>query len=65
MRKQMDELGKLLRDQQALRDDTFRQDQREQLGRDAPEGQGDQAKSVARRAPAGARATASPNCSSG
>ena len=42
MRKQMDELGKLLRDQQALRDDTFRQDQREQLGRDAPEGQGDQ-----------------------
>jgi hypothetical protein len=43
MRKQMDELGKLLRDQQALRDDTFRQDQREQLGRDAPEGQGDQA----------------------
>jgi uncharacterized protein (TIGR02302 family) len=44
LRKQMDELGKLLRDQQALRDDTFRQDQREQLGRDAPEGQGDQAK---------------------
>jgi hypothetical protein len=44
MRKQIDELGKLLRDQQALRDDTFRQDQREQLGRDAPEGQGDQAK---------------------
>jgi uncharacterized protein (TIGR02302 family) len=43
MRKQMDELGKLLRDQQALRDDTFRQDQREQLGREAPEGQGDQA----------------------
>ena len=43
MRKQIDELGKLLRDQQALRDDTFRQDQREQLGRDAPEGQGDQA----------------------
>ncbi len=43
MRKQMDELGKLLRDQQALRDDTFRQDQREQLGRDAPNGQGDQA----------------------
>jgi hypothetical protein len=42
MRKQMDELGKLLRDQQALRDDTFRQDQREQLGRDAPQGQGDQ-----------------------
>jgi uncharacterized protein (TIGR02302 family) len=43
MRKQMNELGKLLRDQQALRDDTFRQDQREQLGRDAPEGQGDPA----------------------
>ena len=29
MRKQMDELGKLLRDQQALRDDTFRSDQRD------------------------------------
>ena len=29
MRKQLDELGKLLRDQQALRDDTFRSDQRE------------------------------------
>jgi uncharacterized protein (TIGR02302 family) len=43
MRKQMDELGKLLRDQQALRDDTFRQDQREQLGRNAPGDQGDQA----------------------
>jgi uncharacterized protein (TIGR02302 family) len=43
MRKQIDELGKLLRDQQALRDDTFRQDQRQQLGRGAPEGQGDQA----------------------
>jgi uncharacterized protein (TIGR02302 family) len=43
LRKQMDELGKLLRDQQALRDDTFRQDQREQLGRDAPQGQGGQA----------------------
>jgi hypothetical protein len=42
LRKQMDELGKLLRDQQALRDDTFRQDQREQLGRDAPPDQGDQ-----------------------
>jgi uncharacterized protein (TIGR02302 family) len=44
LRKQVDELGKLLRDQQALRDDTFRQDQREQLGRDAPEGQGDRGK---------------------
>ena len=29
MRKQMDELGKLLRDQQSLRDDTFRSDQRD------------------------------------
>ena len=29
MRKQIDELGKLLRDQQALRDDTFRSDQRD------------------------------------
>ena len=29
MRKQMDELGKLLQDQQALRDDTFRSDQRD------------------------------------
>ena len=64
MRKQMDELGKLLRDQQALRDDTFRQDQREQLGRDAPEGQGDQA--VRRSTSASGRsATASPNCRSG
>jgi uncharacterized protein (TIGR02302 family) len=43
LRKQIDGLSKLLRDQQALRDDTFRQDQRQQLGRDAPEGQGDQA----------------------
>ena len=30
MRKQIDELGKLLRDQQSLRDDTFRSDQRDQ-----------------------------------
>ena len=52
MRKQIDELGKLLRDQQALRDDTFRQDQREQLGRDAPERPGRSGQSVARRAPA-------------
>src|SRR5208337_1548282 len=29
MRRQMDELGKLMKDQQALRDDTFRSDQRE------------------------------------
>ena len=29
MRKEMDELGKLMNDQQALRDDTFRSDQRE------------------------------------
>jgi uncharacterized protein (TIGR02302 family) len=41
LRKQIEELGKLLRDQQALRDDTFRQDQREQLGRDAPQSQSD------------------------
>jgi uncharacterized protein (TIGR02302 family) len=33
MRKQLGELGKLLRDQQNLRDDTFRQDQRERSGR--------------------------------
>jgi len=47
LRKQMDELGKLLRDQQALRDDTFRQDQRDQLGKDAPPDaqQGDQGQS--------------------
>jgi hypothetical protein len=43
LRKQIEGLSKLLRDQQALRDDTFRQDQRQQLGRDPPEGQGDQA----------------------
>src|SRR5208283_696015 len=30
LRKQIDELGKLMRDQQALRDDTFRSDQRDQ-----------------------------------
>ena len=33
LRKQIDELGKLMRDQQALRDDTFRSDQRDE---DAP-----------------------------
>ncbi|HXT08709.1 MAG TPA: TIGR02302 family protein [Roseiarcus sp.] len=32
MRKSMRDLGKLLKDQQALRDDTFRQDQRERSG---------------------------------
>ncbi len=36
MRKQIEELGKLLRDQQALRDDTFRQDQREQSRQGLP-----------------------------
>ncbi len=34
MRKQLNELGKLLRDQQALRDDTFRRDQRERMRRE-------------------------------
>ncbi len=47
MREQMDELGKLLRDQQALRDDTFRSDQRERERRrgqrSARPGQDDQA----------------------
>ena len=48
MRKQMDELGKLLRDQQALRDDTFRSDQRDRGRRRAqrrasPPGQDEQA----------------------
>ena len=33
LRKQMDELGKLMRDQQALRDDTFRSEQRDQKRR--------------------------------
>jgi uncharacterized protein (TIGR02302 family) len=37
MRKQLGELEKLLRDQQALRDDTFRRDQRERLRRDSGE----------------------------
>ena len=41
LKKQIDELGKLLRDQQALRDDTFRHDQREQLGRNEPGDQSD------------------------
>ncbi len=36
MRRQMDELGKLMRDQQALRDDTFRSDQRERERRRSP-----------------------------
>jgi len=36
MRKQLGELEKLLRDQQALRDDTFRRDQRERMRRAAP-----------------------------
>jgi uncharacterized protein (TIGR02302 family) len=35
MRKQLSELEKMLRDQKALRDDTFRRDQRERLRRDA------------------------------
>jgi hypothetical protein len=34
LRKQLNELDKLLRDQQALRDDTFRRDQRERMRRD-------------------------------
>ncbi|MGD0763848.1 MAG: TIGR02302 family protein [Roseiarcus sp.] len=37
MRKQLGELEKLLRDQQALRDETFRRDQRERLRRDSGE----------------------------
>ncbi len=48
MRKQMDELGKLLRDQQALRDETFRSDQRDRerkraQGRARPPEQDEQA----------------------
>ena len=48
MRRQMDELGKLLRDQQALRDDTFRSDQRDREHKRAqkrakPPGQDEQA----------------------
>ena len=39
MRRQMGELDKLTRDQQALRDETFRRDQREQRSRAAPDGQ--------------------------
>ncbi len=47
MRKQMDELGKLLHDQQALRDDTFRSEQRDRQRKRAqrrasPPGQGEQ-----------------------
>lgn len=37
MRKQLSELEKLLRDQQTLRDDVFRRDQRERLRRDSGE----------------------------
>ena len=36
LRKQIEELGKLLHDQQALRDDTFRRDQREQSRKGLP-----------------------------
>ena len=48
MRKQLDELGKLLRDQQSLRDDTFRSDQRDREHKRAqkrakPPGQDEQA----------------------
>jgi uncharacterized protein (TIGR02302 family) len=39
MRKQLGELDKLLRDQQQLRDDTFRRDQRERAGRSSPDAQ--------------------------
>ena len=46
MRKQMDELGKLLKDQQSLRDDTFRSDQRDRKHRrEAPSAQDEQAQS--------------------
>jgi hypothetical protein len=40
MRKQLSELEKLLHDQQALRDDTFRRDQRDRPRRDAPKRDG-------------------------
>ena len=47
LKKQIDELSKLLRDQQALRDDTFKSDQRDQAKkhrkRHPPPGQNDQA----------------------
>src|SRR5208283_2236725 len=45
MRKQIGELEKLLRDQQALRDDTFHSDQRDRKHKahQPPAGQGDQA----------------------
>jgi uncharacterized protein (TIGR02302 family) len=42
LNRQMRDLDKLLRDQQALRDDTFRQDQRERARRADPDGQDDQ-----------------------
>ncbi len=41
MRKQLGELEKLLRDQQALRDETFRRDQRERMRRGAPREDGE------------------------
>src|SRR5574337_330423 len=40
LRQQLDELGKLLRDQQALRDDTFKSDQRDREQRRAKKPQG-------------------------
>jgi uncharacterized protein (TIGR02302 family) len=53
LRKQLGELDQLLRDQQALRDDTFRSDQRDRTGRAAPDSQspkdGDDGKSLDQR----------------
>ena len=66
MRKQMSELGKLLRDQQALRDDTFRRDQREQLAPRRARGEpGRSAPSRRSTSASGRCATVSPRCSGG
>ena len=58
MRKQLGELEKLLHDQQALRDDTFRSDQRDRArkrarNKMAPPGEGDQAQPDEGEPPAG------------
>ena len=49
LQKQLSELDKMLRDQQTLRDDTFKQDQRERSGKAEPEGQPKDSPSLAER----------------
>ena len=65
LQKQIDELGKLLHDQQAPRDDTFRSDQRDQKRRRGAAGRGRTTKKAGaagrRVSPNSARATRARN----